>query len=566
LRSVGRLVLPHLADICIIDVLEETSTIRRLAVAHVNPEKQALLNELSNYPPDPNKPHPVVEALRTGRSKIGARLPEPLLPSIAHDERHLTVMQSLNPSSFMVVPLLARGRTLGVVTFWVTESDREYGLADLALAEDLARRAALAVDNASFYRHAHQEIAVRRLTEEALARVKDHLAAQVADLNRLHRLSVQLSTRLDLEPLLRDLLGAVAGLQGGEKGMVLLHDPQTSKLSIAVDVGFTEEQRQVFEGATPGVGPCEVAFAEQRRVIVEDVEAEPDFPIVKAAKRVGFRSINVNPLVTRTGESIGVIARFFPEHHHLSDREVRRTELYARQAAEMIDNARLYDAERGARAAAEDANRRTARLQTVTAALSEALTFDQVADAILTEGVAALEATAGSVALLVSNSTTLEVVQDVGYPSEVLESSRCFSINAPLPMAQTARTASPVLLDSREAYSKFPGFEDLPACRENRTTAALPLSVEGRVFGTLGFSFAGPRHFTEAEYTFLTTLAQQCSQALERARLCEAERLARSTAQMARNHLALLDEASRILATSLDYETTLATVAELAAP
>jgi PAS domain S-box-containing protein/excisionase family DNA binding protein len=271
--------------------------------------------------------------------------------------------------------------------------------------------------------------------------------------------------------------------------------------------------------------------------------------------------------LTVHGKTIGVmtLTSIRPERR-LAQRDVRLAEELAGRAAIAIDNARLYRAERKVRAAAVQATERTARLQALTAALSAAVTPTDVADAIITEGVAALDASAGSVTLLTEDRAALEVVKAIGYPPTVLDPRRRIPIEAPLPLSEAVRTGAPVLLGSREAYSRYPAFTDLPAWRDNRATVALPLIVEKRAIGALGISFPGPREFSEHDRAFMETLAQQCSQALERARLYEAELESRSAAETAQRRLEFLAEASRILATSLDYETTLTAVTDLAVP
>jgi serine phosphatase RsbU (regulator of sigma subunit) len=153
LASVARLAVPHLADWCAIDVLEEDGSLNRLAVAHQDPKKVELVQELQErYPPDPDGPRGVAQALRTGRSELVSEIPESLVEEAARDTEHREILRGLGLKSYMIVPLVARGRTLGAITLVSAESGRRYGQAELQLAEDLARRAALAVDNARLYR------------------------------------------------------------------------------------------------------------------------------------------------------------------------------------------------------------------------------------------------------------------------------------------------------------------------------------------------------------------------------------------------------------------------------
>ena len=152
LRAVADLCVPDLADWCAIDLLRDGRTLERMAAAHPDPHRRALALELeTRYPTDLSAPEGVAKVLRTGRSELYPEVPDELLERGARDEEHLAMLRSLGICSAMVVPMRARGRTLGALTLAAAESDRRFGRADLAFAEELARRAALAVDNARIH-------------------------------------------------------------------------------------------------------------------------------------------------------------------------------------------------------------------------------------------------------------------------------------------------------------------------------------------------------------------------------------------------------------------------------
>ena len=152
LARMARLAVPYLADWCVVYVLEEDGSLDRVAITHQDPEKVALARELQErYPPDPEAPYGVAQVLRTGRSELASEIPDSLLAETASDAEHYEILRGLGLKSYVMVPLVARGRTFGAITFVSTESGR-YGPAELELAEELARRAALAVDNARLYR------------------------------------------------------------------------------------------------------------------------------------------------------------------------------------------------------------------------------------------------------------------------------------------------------------------------------------------------------------------------------------------------------------------------------
>ena len=173
LTQVAQLAVPDLADWCAVDMVGEDHSITRLAVAHTDPAKVVWAQELQRrYPPDPQAPRGVPHVLRTGKSEIYPDIPDELLIAAAVDDEHLKIMRSIGFTSAMVVPLLAHGRVLGAMTFVSAESQRHYGPGDLTFAEDLARRAALAIENARLYQAAQQ---ANRLKDEFLATVSHEL-------------------------------------------------------------------------------------------------------------------------------------------------------------------------------------------------------------------------------------------------------------------------------------------------------------------------------------------------------------------------------------------------------
>src|SRR5919107_5366270 len=114
LSNVARLAVPALADWCAVDVLGEDGELERLAVEHPDPEKVALAYELEErYPADPNSPRGVHQVLRTGEPEMMSEIPPELIEDAARDEEHREILRELGLKSYMVVPLIARRRTLG---------------------------------------------------------------------------------------------------------------------------------------------------------------------------------------------------------------------------------------------------------------------------------------------------------------------------------------------------------------------------------------------------------------------------------------------------------------------
>ncbi len=152
LRNIAHLAVPFVADWCVVDMLQPNGSLRRVALAHVDPEKEQLAWELTRrYPSGPNAFEGSPKAVRSGNRELVPEIRDSLLERIAKDDEHLRLLRELGLRSLMIVPLVARGRTMGAMTFVSAQSGRRFGGQDLVLAEQLAERCALAVDNARLY-------------------------------------------------------------------------------------------------------------------------------------------------------------------------------------------------------------------------------------------------------------------------------------------------------------------------------------------------------------------------------------------------------------------------------
>jgi signal transduction histidine kinase len=140
-------------------MVSDDQEIRRVAVAYTDGEKAELALALRRYPPSPvSDQSSVARAMRTGQSIVTPDIPEEYVGSIAQDAEHLEIMRRLAFRSSMTVPLQARDDVLGALAFFSSDPERRYDQEDLALAEDLARRAGLALDNARLYREAQRAV------------------------------------------------------------------------------------------------------------------------------------------------------------------------------------------------------------------------------------------------------------------------------------------------------------------------------------------------------------------------------------------------------------------------
>jgi PAS domain S-box-containing protein len=167
LQEVARVAVRTLADWCIIHLLDGDGSIRWLALAHGDPAKEAVARELqARYPATEG----VARVLKTGQPEFYPHIPEAQRLARARDPEHLRMLQELDSRSVMIVPLAARGRMLGAVSLISTQVGRTYGEADLAIAEELARRCAHAVDNA----RVHQEAQVALKARDRFVQIASH--------------------------------------------------------------------------------------------------------------------------------------------------------------------------------------------------------------------------------------------------------------------------------------------------------------------------------------------------------------------------------------------------------
>ena len=173
LTTVAGMSLPYLDAWCIVDVLGDGGEVRRVAVLHPDPAKQDAARRLhQQYPPRPGDMIGAPRVIRTGRPEMVFDVSDQALVAAAHDDEHLELLRRLGVRSYVIVPMVARGQVLGAMTFVTAENDRRFGDIDVVMAEDLARRAAMAVDNARLH---GQAVEARDAAEAALTEAETAL-------------------------------------------------------------------------------------------------------------------------------------------------------------------------------------------------------------------------------------------------------------------------------------------------------------------------------------------------------------------------------------------------------
>lgn len=235
--------------------------------------------------------------------------------------------------------------------------------------------------------------------------------------------------------------------------------------------------------------------------------------------------------VSATGEGrvLWTEGHFFPVRDHsgrLTHVMLVHVDLTTRMQMQeaLHDRTRQYERERD----------RLRQLQDLTAKLAQGLTADEVADVILTAGLAALGGCSGAVCLLTDSRTELEIIRQRGLAADTEVEFRRFPLAAPFPLSHAVRSGEPVFLENKAAVvAQYPALAQANARAMTEAWVALPLVLDADTMGGLAFGFAHERTFSPEDRAFTVAIARQCAQALERARLYDAEQRAREAAEEA---------------------------------
>ncbi|MBB4637281.1 GAF domain-containing protein [Longimicrobium terrae] len=269
-------------------------------------------------------------------------------------------------------------------------------------------------------------------------------------------------------------------------------------------------------------------------------------------RKIGFTGVITVPLSTRS-HTLGTLTliasdsgrRFTPD-----DLSIAKD--LGRRAGAALDNADLL-------LRTEAAASRSRRIQSFAAALNQAADMRAVAEVCVLHGMDALRADAGSLALLSDDRTTFQIVHSLGYPAEVTDRWVHFPVTPGKPLSDAVLEGTPRILSNRDAVHWYPGMLSDLADASTAAMAIIPVVSGGRALGGLSFSFTAEQEFDEAVRTMLLTMGEQAAQALERARLLEAEQRLRARAEV-------LADAGEVLSASLDLSATLEAIARLVVP
>ena len=334
LSELARLAVSRLADWCTVEIYDDRGTIESVAIAHVDPAKVELAAELRRrYPLDQGSSFGLPHVIRTGRPELYPYIPDELLVENAVSEEQLEVARSLGVRSAMIVPLPARGRVLGAITFVAAESGRLYKENDLRFAEELARRAALAIDHARLH---DLERSLRQRAERASERTE-----------RLQKVSAALSQALtpaEVAEVLIDQGGAALGAaavwasvltEGGEEVELL---GQTG-----YSPSFVDAHRRI--PITAPLAVVQTVKDGQARWYGTAEELPSMYPeLAESQAATGSQGLAVLPLARRS-RPFGFVAFRFREPREFSAEDRALLTAVVGQCSEALERARLYEQE-----------------------------------------------------------------------------------------------------------------------------------------------------------------------------------------------------------------------------
>lgn len=340
LRRIAELAVPGLADWCAVHVpkreeLEDgIKTPRVAAVAHRDPERVRMaLDLVQQYPPEPEQQRGAAWALHTGTSQLMENLTDEMLAQYARSEEHLRLLRALELRSAMIVPLIARGRTLATISFATSGGRRAFRSEDLGDAEEFARRAALAFDNALLHE------------AERDARRDAELSAALA--RRLQSVTASLSGAITSQQVGEVIAGQGVLAVGAQAGLVLVSSEDGTELELLAQVGYPENLID-RHARTPvsRPGPTTEALATGNLVAVESGEQLVErWPHYREAQRITGDEATVAAPLPVGGRRGGVLYVAFRAPRTFEEWELDVVRTLARQCGQALERAMLYEQE-----------------------------------------------------------------------------------------------------------------------------------------------------------------------------------------------------------------------------
>ncbi|NJP06217.1 MAG: GAF domain-containing protein [Chloroflexaceae bacterium] len=342
LKHLLQIVVPALADLCLIQTLTERNHLGMTVLTHRDPAREAhLLPQIAREHQSPANLEAVVRAIQTGRTLHYERLSATNQPNLAHEAAYLTIAPPWPITSLISVPLQARGRPIGMLTCITDQSRRHYGALDVAFLSDIAWRVGLALDTASILEQTQESCA---LAEEMAERI-----------GRLQQITAALAGKLTVEAVIDIMVTQVIAATQAQAGAFLQLNGQ--EIDVVLAQGYPDEhiaRWQRFSLDTPM--PAAVGIRDHLPIWLESGDlAHARFPQLTSMPS-NHQAWAILPL--HAGEhAIGALVLSFAEQRSFSNEDRAFMLALAQQCSQAFERSSLYEAEQHARTVAEDAVR-----------------------------------------------------------------------------------------------------------------------------------------------------------------------------------------------------------------
>jgi signal transduction histidine kinase len=332
LRRVAELAVPRIADWCTVSAIDESGVLRRIAVVHSDPSKRALVEEYEQrFPPTDHRAGHLTGVIKENRAMLRPLVPDAELVAAAQSADHLRILRGLGCASCIIVPMVVRGEAVGAISLMRSDARQPYGQQEVSVAEELAHRAGLAVDNARLYREAQRREQTMRFFAEASALLNSSLDYDAA-FEKVARLVV---------PSFADWCAVDVKEDARIRQVAVAHvNPDKVRLALELQRRYPPDPEAL--SGSPNV--LRTGQSELYEDIPDEllVRGSRDAEHLRISRALGLRSALVVPLVGR-GAPIGALTMVWAESGHRYRREdLLIMEELGRRAGLALENARLY--------------------------------------------------------------------------------------------------------------------------------------------------------------------------------------------------------------------------------
>ncbi|HEX2914909.1 MAG TPA: GAF domain-containing protein [Chloroflexia bacterium] len=534
LRNLASIIVPRIADWCTIDMAEkvpnrELPVLKQLVLVHTDPAKEALVDELRiRLLPDLDETNPMVQTFLTGKSLLVPQIPLEMIEAVSPDEKTSQLLRELNLISALYVPIMAHGRSIGVITLNTSDSGRKLDESDVSLTEELARRAGLAIESARLFSAEQQ---ARQAVENFASRT-----------NRLQQVTLALAEALTPDEVTRAMVTQGVEVLGAYTGSVVVlvgdgHDRNgrldpEAELELTGYAGYEDEtiskyQRFPLSANWPA---AEVIRTRQPVFIETEEELQRRYDLSEADVKVlnNSQAFAAVPLIAQN-RVLGTIAFTFLEQRSFSAEDRLFLQTLASGCAQALERARLYSAEQASR-------QRLSFLAEASRILGESLDYEVTLQRVAQLLVPDL-ADWCSVHILNENSIPEQVALAHVDPAKIewakrfqagVEERYPYNPDAPGGIPNVIRTGKPELypeIPDEMLVAAAPDEELLEVLRSIGYSSVMivPLVARGRVLGVLQLvATESGKHYTDADLELACELGGRAAGAVDNARLYRA--------------------------------------------